>query len=287
MSRLPLGKKFLRRLFDGIPPAKDYFYGMPGLSIPPIQEVLVFTRRLGSQLRRVPNLHPRFVLAISLMGRGHLVIDGEPHDLGPGEAFLILPHQFHHYLVHPKETLRWVFISFNSKPDPFWEHHTNRVLPLTPPSLAVLKEALSASAFGKTPFPIFALAVATILVCGATPPKPMGRHALATMDPLLSNLLAKFRDEPHLRPTVLALSEKLGVSRTTLQNRFKKQLGIPLAQFLRDMAVKRASSLLSGSKKSIGEVAIETGFPTVFSFSRTFRNIMGVSPRQFREGRGK
>ncbi|MGZ0220709.1 MAG: helix-turn-helix domain-containing protein [Acidimicrobiales bacterium] len=47
--------------------------------------------------------------------------------------------------------------------------------------------------------------------------------------------------------------------------------------------LRRGRELLLHSQLSITEVALATGFASVSTFSRSFRQSLGVSPRKYRE----
>jgi AraC-like DNA-binding protein len=63
---------------------------------------------------------------------------------------------------------------------------------------------------------------------------------------------------------------------------FKKEVGIPLHQYIQELRVEKARHLLMQTNKSIDEVASDTGFANRFHFSRIFQQIMRISPVQYR-----
>jgi AraC-like DNA-binding protein len=63
---------------------------------------------------------------------------------------------------------------------------------------------------------------------------------------------------------------------------FKRETGITPHQYWLSWKISQAKSLLSGSRKSVKEIAAELGFQDEFYFSRLFKRKEGVSPKAFR-----
>lgn len=92
--------------------------------------------------------------------------------------------------------------------------------------------------------------------------------------------------EQHYREplTVEQLTRIAHMSESTLLRTFRRILGrTPIEHVIR-LRVMRAAELLQGDTR-ITEAAFECGFSDSNYFSRQFRQIVGVSPRQFREDR--
>ena len=64
---------------------------------------------------------------------------------------------------------------------------------------------------------------------------------------------------------------------------FKRATGLPPHQYVIARRVERAKQLLqTGSDFSLAEVAAGAGFTDQSKFSHTFKRVVGVTPRQFR-----
>lgn len=73
------------------------------------------------------------------------------------------------------------------------------------------------------------------------------------------------------------------VSRTTLFNKMNSLLGTSAVKYIRRMRIEVAKELLSSTGKSVGEVALETGFTESQYFSTVFKQETGVPPSAFRK----
>ena len=66
---------------------------------------------------------------------------------------------------------------------------------------------------------------------------------------------------------------------------FKQTYGIPPKQYLQDMRMKKAMSLLVNTDLKIAEVALSVGYDCQLAFSGAFRKYTGISPSEYRENK--
>ena len=63
----------------------------------------------------------------------------------------------------------------------------------------------------------------------------------------------------------------------------KDKKGITLRQYIISYRLKAAKRMLELTKKSIAEIAEETGFTDASYFTKTFRSTFGVTPKEWRQ----
>ncbi len=64
---------------------------------------------------------------------------------------------------------------------------------------------------------------------------------------------------------------------------FKEAMGLSIWEYWKQLRIHRACLLLSSTDKPVTQIAIECGFNGLSYFHRVFREVQGVSPRQYRE----
>ena len=64
---------------------------------------------------------------------------------------------------------------------------------------------------------------------------------------------------------------------------FKKRMKKSFVEYLNEIRIAQACSLLLETEKSVSEVAYACGFKTPSNFNKIFRKIMGKSPRNYKE----
>ncbi|MDQ0256822.1 AraC-like DNA-binding protein [Evansella vedderi] len=79
------------------------------------------------------------------------------------------------------------------------------------------------------------------------------------------------------------LSQHFNMSVSSLSDLFKKQIGQNFVDFLHDIRIRYASSLLVSTDLNISEIALESGFGSYKTFSRVFRERKKVSPAEYRK----
>ena len=73
-----------------------------------------------------------------------------------------------------------------------------------------------------------------------------------------------------------------GLNRTYFGRIFKETVGKSPQQFLLSYRMAKAAELLKLTELSISDIGNAVGYPNQFHFSRAFKNVYGVSPREWR-----
>ncbi len=81
------------------------------------------------------------------------------------------------------------------------------------------------------------------------------------------------------------LASRCGSSRSGLFALFKKCVGATPHAYFEMRKMETARRLLERTSMSIGEVAREAGFPSIYYFSSRFKRATGKSPRSYRQAR--
>ncbi len=82
----------------------------------------------------------------------------------------------------------------------------------------------------------------------------------------------------------VTLEELSGIARLStfyLSRSFKEATGYPIITYFNKMKIEKAKELLIEDNKKVKEVAYELGYTNEFYFSRIFKRIEGLSPKEF------
>lgn len=109
----------------------------------------------------------------------------------------------------------------------------------------------------------------------------------AAQDPEVLRRLLRAKDRmdaaSHEEWPVRRLARVSGISEAHFARSFKQAFGIPPHRYLLTRRVERAKALLRETDLSITEIAFQTGWASLGTFGRTFRDITGENPGAVRE----
>jgi transcriptional regulator GlxA family with amidase domain len=92
-------------------------------------------------------------------------------------------------------------------------------------------------------------------------------------------------DRTYAKPLdVPALARIALVSEAHFIRTFRATFGETPHRYLQRRRVERAMYLLRTSDRSVTEICVDVGFTSLGTFSRTFRDIVGQSPSDYRRG---
>ena len=86
----------------------------------------------------------------------------------------------------------------------------------------------------------------------------------------------------HEEWSVRRLGRVSGVSEAHFARSFKQAFGLPPHRYLLTRRIERATALLRDTDLSITEIAFQTGWGSLGTFGRTFRDITGERPGAIR-----
>ncbi|QDS16852.1 AraC family transcriptional regulator [Xanthomonas arboricola] len=111
---------------------------------------------------------------------------------------------------------------------------------------------------------------------------------LATLHDALRRALVHL-GEHYAEPLTLGdLARQAHVSQSHLGFLFRDELGTPFKPMLQQLRIEKAKELLHQQRKlRITEVALKVGFGDLSHFEKSFRRLVGVSPREFRRVYGQ
>jgi AraC-like DNA-binding protein len=84
-----------------------------------------------------------------------------------------------------------------------------------------------------------------------------------------------------------SLANMLGFSPVYFARIFRSTFGVSPKVWIVQQRIRVAAMLLAGTQSSLKEIALRLGYSDFFMFSRQFKQVMGVSPRSYRDGIAK
>jgi len=78
--------------------------------------------------------------------------------------------------------------------------------------------------------------------------------------------------------TIPILSNLVGTNQCYLKRGFKEVTGKTIFEFIQENRMEKAKYFLQNTDKTIGEIALITGYASISSFSQSFKNYFGITP---------
>lgn len=101
------------------------------------------------------------------------------------------------------------------------------------------------------------------------------RRLMAVTDYIKNNLTADDLSQG-------AMAERAGISREYFSRIFKNVTGMNYSKWLNTIRLEKATELLSDEKRPLTEIAMMSGFQSIPSFNRVFREEKGMAPGEYR-----
>lgn len=264
----------------------SYYRGIEAPERPRVNNLVSFlrTNRESLQQRNFYNRsHHRYVLILVLQTTGSVIVDGAEHRIKPGQAYLVRPFQFHHYLNIESDHLSWLFLTFDlvhgAELLGYLDH---RILQPQESELQTWRD---------------------IVNCTNSEDANDQQEALPLLDTLLYRLARSHHESPSNKPrdswiakvdgyivesvhqgwSVDEIGRKLGLSGRQLRSRFHKEMGISIRDYRANYQLNRAINLLRDSQNSMSSIAELCGFNSQAVFNRFIKRETGSSPLSLRK----
>lgn len=102
---------------------------------------------------------------------------------------------------------------------------------------------------------------------------------------LMQEIATYIYDNYDKRISLDDMSRKFHISRSYLSKKFKTITGFGFKEYLINVRIKNACTLLLETNKSITDIAFECGFNDSNYFGDAFRHVKGISPNKYRKNK--
>jgi len=262
------------------------------------RNVIIFERlsRTTLQQKHLANrMHHRYVLMRVLKTAGVVSVDGQSFQLNEGDALLVMPYQFHHYIDLESDSLRWLFITFEmERGDALLAGLSYRCLQPDQQAHELWLELVTLWEGGTLlqqaeilPILDRMLTRLQISATATIPPhtdarKGAGNEWITQIEALIIRSVKEGW-------TFKEVAQRVGYSERHLRNLFEQQMGLSLREYRNNYQFHRAISLMRDSTRRLTDVAELSGFNSQSVFTRFIKRMANQTPRelsqQIREGR--
>lgn len=235
-----------------------------------------------------PGTRDHYLIHYVLTGRGTYTVSGTTYSLGPGDAFLIYPETGITYCADADDPWEYYWVGFSGSD---------------------AASMLAATSFSDS-LPIIRGAEGSLLRDHITriydargntydAAVRMAGELYLTLAELIKSADTEDGRQPgdfsyvqraidHMATnysyplTVDSIADFVGVSRSQLFRSFKRYTGSSPKEYLTDIRIKKACTLLKSTGLSVTEVAYSVGYDDPMYFSKVFSGLKGMPPSVFK-----
>jgi len=99
-------------------------------------------------------------------------------------------------------------------------------------------------------------------------------------DRRIVDAIEALREQP--QPDAFGLGQMVGLSQGHFQHLFKREVGLSVRAYVRELRLNRAAELLRDTHLSIKEIRNNVGIPDASNFVHLFRKRFGTTPTEYR-----
>ena len=229
------------------------------------------------------HLHRDFELAFIESGSCTVIIDGKAQDLSTGEFVLILPNSIHSYYTKEKSKVI-VYVFSKEYVAEFHKLSKNKKCDINCFFMNDAEKSVFFNALSSKAPSIMEITVATNLAClafynknGAYFKKVSSTSNNNLMHKILNFITEHYKEDISLK----GLAQKLGYEEHYLSRCFNKYFNKNFKSFINELRISFATECINQNPDlTITQIALASGFQSVRSFNRAYKNIMGTTPKK-------
>lgn len=237
-----------------------------------------------------PAVRNYYMLHFILKGQGHYYLNNKHYKLNENQCFLTEPETVTLYKAEPTNPWTYTWICFNGDYVPHLLKQTNLNtdnpiinLSCNQTIYEIIKEMLSYHQL--TPANECYLQSKLYLIFAKLHEALQSVYNKVELNNnfYVTKAIEYIEKNTFTNLSVNDIARYLNISRSHLYALFKQELNTSPQQFLTNAKIANARELLSKTKIPIYSVALSCGYKNAFAFSRAFKQVTNISPREYRQ----
>ena len=213
----------------------------------------------------------QYILIYCTEGRGIIEVEDKKYHLGRSDAFCIPRNRRHRYYADEEEPWSILWVHFKGETIPYYPVQECRIV------------HLASRASDNRMMVLFKL-LFRVLERNYT----LGNfiYISQVLSLILSEVYFREKMDQNLKKnlTLSDISQEVQLSKSYLNTIFKTQTGKSPVEFFIHLKMQEACKLLKSGQMYVYEAAAALGYEDQYYFSRIFKKVVGVSPRDYQNG---
>lgn len=237
-----------------------------------------------------PAVRNHFLFHYVISGKGSLDMNNQIYSLEAGQGFLLCPNQISTYFADDKDPWVYTWVEFDGlrARECMKLAGLSEMQPIYTPA-ANLKQNNLEQCFanivdngGQAPLRLVGLGMVLLDEIVQTSKTSISSGNKRLREFYIKEALGFIEGNYQRDISIEEIADASGLNRSYFGRIFKEKFGMPPQQFLINYRMNKAAELLKSSKLSVAEVGISVGYENQLHFSRAFKSIFGISPREYR-----
>jgi len=266
-------KSSLIDLARKLPNPESYFRGRepePGFQLP--SSILLYWHDYPHERTIIST---RYMLILPALPMNYL-LNGRNIELRPGLALLVKPY-LQRSVPADRDRHDRLIVSFEAEEGQSYLP-AEPLMEFTPEAEAIAERLTAAYLAGNTLDALFELV--RLL-------RELSRRQISRNEPPLSSavkrILGRINQKLTRTLSIKELADEVELSPGHLRRKFREEMGITLGDYLAERRLNAAKRLLEETGDSIGAIAGQCGYDTIYAFCRFFRKHAGMPPSAWRK----
>lgn len=245
-----------------------------------------------------PHLHPDlFELTAVTDGVGKIVTNGIARDVKSGDIYLSFPYDLHEIITDKSNPLKFDYMAFTNKKPEFEDDLYNIKILYHSPEHRVFSSERILQLMNNIATELNRdKKFATELVCAFL--QQILIYTIRSFNKITTEKYPRSVSEPEIvcykimnyidthiyeMNSLEELADIFGYSYGYLSVLFKNTVNITLSDYYRKKRLETAKILISEGNLRIKQIAEKLQYSSQYSFSKAFKNLYGISPRNFKD----
>ena len=227
------------------------------------------------------HLHENCEFIYLQAGKMRVSVSGHPFDLEGGDGVIILPGQPHDF--HTSEYSKCWVVIFSAEHIPEIKRMIRKreyFSPVIRPKSSDLYNDFHRASRNIFRLRAMLYELLALYAEGKSAPSQMKDSA---------DLVCRIAEYISLRSceniSLNQMAQDMGYSYKYMSVVINKFFGMPLPEVVSRYRVSTACALITNTEQSITEIALTCGFGSIRNFNRRFKQIMGITPKEYRSAR--
>lgn len=232
-----------------------------------------------------PAMRSYYLIHYILNGKGRFIINQNEYHIGAGSGFFIPPNEVVYYQADKDSPWEYVWVGFEGRHCERYFNQANITLqnPVFNDNSEYTKDLfrqISDCAYAQIPAinirvtGLVMLFFSQILLQQAQKSDIKVRSA----EMHVNKAIEYIKNNYWRRITIPEIADYVNINRTYLCKIFKNYMGISPSQYILNLKMEYAKEFLKNPKLRVSDVARSVGYEDLFTFSKAYKRVMGVSP---------